>query len=398
MVKGYTYILSITLFFCMVNFLIIPSQYITLSFLLLLIPGMLMIMLLTQKAMDYKELVAVLACMILLLFSSYAIISTIILWFSYLYISLFYDHCTNVSTTLKVEKLLWNIIVLIFILTVLFVPRGINGDIVVGGGSYDGNYSGVIIFLLFMYAEKRNLKGGKLILLITLIFFSKSRGLLLMTFLFIFIRILKKLNISLPRLNRETAFLVLTITVAVVLIFSYFWVEVISLGQLAEYKTSLNDVSNRMRFSSNIYAWENQLTKTDFNMLFCGFGSDLKKTMGIPNDENVIYNGVRLIQTHNSVLNILVTMGWIPGVVFLWLLVGFICKYFTADNYEYIIPFFINSMLISVYKPNFLIFWCLIIALPCINKKPILRKKLSFTWRYTHIRKGYLCQTTAQKP
>lgn len=209
---------------------------------------------------------------------------------------------------------------------------------------------------------------------------TRSRGFFFMAASFVLIRFIRKLlnrnGRHFPKLKKKFVFTVLILVVVLVLIFSYVWVYVVSIGNLSDHRVSLNDGSNRKRFIANIYAWEEQLTKIDFNMLFCGFGGDLKLSMGIQNDENVQYLGLRLVQSHNSVLNLLVRMGWIPGIIYLWLLVSFVCKYFTENNYEYIIPFFVNSMFISVYHPNYLILWCLIIALPCVKKDRISKRKL----------------------
>ena len=381
MIRKNYFILIVTLIFCIIHFTLITSEYLTISYFILLIPGILLIFYTHSTKFNIFPIlpVAILIYVGLLYMSRYRHISTIICWMSLTYIIHYVDEVRAIKCANSLEKYCVIIAVIICFYTFVFGLKNDMGDFEFN--SYqDANYSSVVIFLLFSLAEKRGIKGSKLLLISTLLLFSNSRGLVLMTLLFYFIRLLKKCGIRFPSLNQKKVFIIFFTATVFTVIFSYIWVAVNPYNEVGAYRTTLNDGSNFGRFSANIYAWQEQLCLFNYNSILCGFGDDLKYAMGIPNNERVLYNGVRLVQTHNSILNILVSFGWIPGVAFIWILSGFIGKYFTNDNYEYIIPFFVDSMLISIFKPDFLIFWCMIIALPCVKKKS---KKLMF-----HCQKG----------
>lgn len=158
MVKRSSYVIAITLIFSMMNFLIMP-EHITYSFFILLVPGILLLIYTKSFNISYWELSLIVICMLFLLFSQYSTISTVLLWLSYLFIKLLYNNFESAKTTKRIEKILWSVVLLLIILSFIYQPDNDVGDFKVGG-NYDGNYSGVIVFLLFMYAVKRRLRGG----------------------------------------------------------------------------------------------------------------------------------------------------------------------------------------------------------------------------------------------
>ena len=363
MVKENQFIVVSTLICCIFQLMLVSSDYSTDVFFLLLISGGILILNNSRAYLHFKPAIIMtgLLYFIILLLSPYKHISTIVLWLSLIYCYFFIQKVEAIGAPSFFEKIIWCLVFIICFVTLLWGER-FNGDITFN--NYDNNYAGVTIFLFFLFAEKRNMFGRKVLFIAVLLAGTKSRSYLLMFAAFYFIRLLKKMKLRLPRLDRKRIFGLLVISIGVILVFSYVWVNVISIGQLVAYRESLNDTSNRMCFSANIYAWKEELTHLNFTTLFTGYGSNLKEIMGIPHDENILYNGVRLVVPHNMILNTLVSMGWIPGIVFWWLISCFISKYCTSENYEYIFPFLLNGMFLATNKPGFLILWLLVVALP----------------------------------
>lgn len=363
MVKESRFIVASTLLCCIFQLMLVSSDYSTEIFFLLLISGGLLILNNSRAYLHFKPaiIIAGLLYLIVLMLSPYNHISTIVLWLSLIYSFFFIQRVETIGAPSFFEKILWCFVFIISFAT-LFWGERFNGDITFN--NYDNNYAGVTIFLFFLFAEKRNMFGRKVLFIAILLAGTKSRSYLLLFAVFYFIRLLKKMKLRLPRLDRKRLLVLFVIAIVVILAFSYVWVNVISVGQLLAYRTSLNDLSNRVRFSANIYAWEEVLTNLNFTTLFTGYGGSLKEIMGIPHDDNVLYNGVRLVVPHNMILNTLVSMGWIPGIVFWWFMLCFISKYCTSENYEYIFPFLLNGMFLATNKPGFLILWLLVVALP----------------------------------
>ena len=363
MVKESRFIVVSTLICCIFQLMLVSSVYSTEIFFLLLISGGLLILNNSRAYLHFKPtiIIAGLLYLIVLRLSPYNHISTIVLWLGLIYCYFFIQKVETIGAPSFFEKILWCLVFIICFATLIWGER-LNGDITFN--NYDNNYASVTIFLFFLFAEKRNLFGKKVLFIAMLLAGTKSRSFLLLFAAFYFIRLIKKTKLRLPRLDRKRVFGLFVIATVVILAFSYVWVNVISVGQLLTYRTSLNDTSNRMRFSANIYAWEEELTHLNFTTLFTGYGSNLKEIMGIPHNENVLYNGVRLVIPHNMILNTLVSMGWIPGIAFWWLMSCLISQYCTFENYEYIFPFLFNGMVLATNKPGFLILWLLVVALP----------------------------------
>lgn len=295
-------------------------------------------------------------------------------WFCLIFIYFFMQKLHDCSYNINdrnIELLLWIFTIIVVFVQLFFGQKASSGDSLLYAAYSDRNYTGIIIFLLFSYGEKRKLPGRKALLAATLLFFSNSRSLLLLTLTYIIIKYSKHFLPDIKGKKSCYIFSIFILSGAAMIIFSYVWVYVISNFHGNAILNRLNDDSNKMRFSSNIYTWQYLMCKKE--IIFSGFGNDLKSIMGIPNNEPIIFNGVRLVRTHNSILSIIVTMGWLPGLSFIYILSKTIAKYCSKSNYEYIIPFFLNAMLIPEFEQGFLIFWFLILVIPVVNSPTTLK-------------------------
>ncbi|EZP75264.1 hypothetical protein H839_17228 [Parageobacillus genomosp. 1] len=237
--------------------------------------------------------------------------------------------------------------------------------------TWDKNYSGVVLFLFFLYCDKNNYKLGKLIVLISTLFVG-SRGFILMILSFYIIKAFKRIVFKIQNtfLFRKM-FRVFIMMLVFIYYFSLLWVNNISATNVKPYQEGINDTSNRMRFVANIKAFE--LIKENRSILFYGYDNDLKKQLGIDSDDYSKHTrvaGVRLVQTHNSLLSIIIKMGILFSILYLLLVARIIDKYYTKENAEYIFPYLINSMIMhSMLNTSLLLFWILILHIPKKNVK-----------------------------
>lgn len=229
----------------------------------------------------------------------------------------------------------------------------------------DLNFVSVMIFIFFMYCEKTGNIIGVLFAILYLIFINNSRSFFLMFIVFILMKLFKNYIWGLMTwLNIKTGKLFL-ISFLITILFSYFWVFNVSMNNLADYRESLNDGSNRMRFVSNIFFYDTALSN---EITIYGYGQDIKDVLGLNEEDyslNTQYLGVRLVQPHNSINNILLKMGIIPGILYLYFVSKLINKQLCIHNIEYIIPYFINAMIMhSCLNSILLELWYLLLLVP----------------------------------
>lgn len=236
----------------------------------------------------------------------------------------------------------------------------------------DRNYTGVFIFLLYIYSEKRKYIIGKIVGLVFLMFCTDSRSYFLLFLLFYLVRIFRKpIDKILCKLHMNKFFPFLFVITIVLTVFSYIWVYDISASGYMAHKESLNDTSNRTRFVANVKAVD--LLK-EGNAIIWGYGDSFKEALGISDYTSggkfAVYLGMPLVQPHNSVLNPVMKMGVLGAVIYFMLLSDLLNTYFNKENYEYIIPYTINSMLLhSLLETQWLLLWVMIVILPCKNCK-----------------------------
>lgn len=225
----------------------------------------------------------------------------------------------------------------------------------------DRNFTAVSVFLLFLLSNRLGKLGGVLTGLIYVIFVSESRSMVLMILLFyasvFFLKITRKRgNIKIK------AFWLLVVLTAFSIVLTYVWIYIIAVHGTDSYHVSLNDDSNLIRFVGNYKAIE-MLTSNERPLLW-GYGDYLLDYLGIA-DNFVRYMGVRLVQSHNSIINPLLRMGIIPGILYFAILGEVLDRYMKWKNLPYILPFLINALFMhSLLEMAWVTLWGLILLIP----------------------------------
>ncbi|MCS4465278.1 hypothetical protein JTT01_20070 [Clostridium botulinum] len=132
---------------------------------------------------------------------------------------------------------------------------------------------------------------------------------------------------------------------------SYIWVYKVAIDGVKEYQQGLNDTSNKMRFVANIYAID-LLKNNKEKLIFYGYDNDFKDIFGIYDYEIDLHRrfmGVRLVQPHNSILNINIRSGIIFSLLYFYILSTIIDKLYTKDNLEYILPYLFSTLFYMSY-------------------------------------------------
>jgi hypothetical protein len=112
----------------------------------------------------------------------------------------------------------------------------------------------------------------------------------------------------------------------------------------------------------------------NYNLFISGFGSDLKTVMGISDGESIKYMGQWLVQSHNSILNLLLCFGYLPGVLYLFVLFNLVKKYLNIQSIEYAIGFLLYSFIIVlIAKKGLDVFWIYVLMIPETKQRIRLR-------------------------
>lgn len=277
-----------------------------------------------------------------------------------------YDFGWNKVDKCVVRKIC-NIFYVVFLLSVIYCMI-INHSYDSGGNLYfiplgDQNWTGVLVFLFFCFSWQFKRIIGVLICSYYIIFISDSRGLLLMISAFFICKMFKKYIkylISIKIFNKM--YKIHFISTISVVILSFYWVISVIVGGVNEYREGLNDGSNKVRFVSNIYAI-NDLYETP-KLLFVGYDSELKKQWGIIDDvqdTTARVDGTRLVQPHNGVINLFVTLGVLPAVLYIYMFSSVLDKVKNDNNIELIFPYVVDAAFLHMYSIYWVMLWLFII-------------------------------------
>lgn len=241
----------------------------------------------------------------------------------------------------------------------------------------DKNYSGVIMFLFFMYCDKRKFYLGKIVSIMSILILE-SRASLLIIIILLFTKVFKKIIYSsLKKIKLDKTYKLFIIMSIFSVIFSYFWTFNVAINGLKDYQEGLNDGSNKMRFAANVYAIE--ALKNDKKLLLYGYDEDFDKIAGIDSenrDYHTRFMGARLVQPHNSILNIFIKCGVLVSLVYFYVLSKLIDKKYTIDNIEYILSYFVSCLFLHrLLDGTFLILWAIILCIPVKKYNIQTRKK-----------------------
>lgn len=235
--------------------------------------------------------------------------------------------------------------------------------------AWDKNYTGITIFLIFVYFWKRKKVFGLLSCALYAVTLN-SRLFLLNIFLFIFLSFVingitkyfeRLMNKALNFTSKEILILIMILTFLTVGL-SFFWTYYISNNKVVGYRQSLNDSSNAIRTRSNLYAVA--LLKNNSELFFYGYDDDIKIVLGVENEDTATkYNGYRLVQPHNLVLNLFLKHGIAFSLVYLYLISKILNCYWKKENLAFIITYlfanmFMHSLLSTTYLLLFFFVLC----------------------------------------
>ncbi len=246
-----------------------------------------------------------------------------------------------------------------------------QGDLAFSAYNNDKNYAAFIVFLMFMIYMKLRFLPGVIFPLIFFVFCNKSRGLLFCLLVFFVIRWGKIAFKKQIKVRRGYTLLFCVLSTLAVIGFSYLFMYGEAFSTMGGYRDSLVDGSNKMRFNANVYA-VNFIHNN--KLIWSGLGSDLTRFMGVDDGLgnymiNIQYNGFRLVQSHDSVINIATRIGIIPTLLYLFVLGIIADKYKTYDNLEYYYSFLVYGLILNYYYGPWLLAWFFVLFLKPVNYK-----------------------------
>lgn len=362
-------IYSLVMIFVVLTFFIIPSTYRSITEILFAISVLSVIgfRVLTKNKniinMNIKLnilvwlliLLGVLGCIVLL--TEYPVIN-IVRNFLYLVIAIcLLTESQNAPIERKRETWIFGIMFLsVFSQLIYTIYSGQPFQLISAGGE---NYTGVTLYLLFACSAARKEWLG-ILLVLSSVLVVESRGFLLMIAIFGVVHIFKaaiwKIMMIL-RMNR--VYKIFLLMFIVIVLFSYMWIEFVAVDVTIDNENGINDVSNKMRFISNVYAVEMILENKE--LLLLGYDNELTSKLGIEGSDYYYHqfvDGVRLVQTHNGILNMIVKNGALFSIIYLLLLGKILDNYLCKDNLQYILPYLANCLIMhSLLGGSYLLFW-----------------------------------------
>ena len=219
-------------------------------------------------------------------------------------------------------------------------------------GAWDINVGALPLFAFYCYCDAKGHKVWILLALMTTYFGRGSRGSVLIFMLFIFIKLIKYIKYKFKACSKskigttkKTFITIMGATIATI-IFSFIWTFVVSVNDVSSYHDGLNDDSNAVRFRANVYAVQKVFGSTDF--IFFGYDDDIRSALGdIDSISNYqTFMGYRLVQSHNSILNMFMKNGIIFAIIYVLLLCRLLKKYYDGEHIEYWLPYTFGAMIV----------------------------------------------------
>ena len=269
---------------------------------------------------------------------------------------------------LKIESLFYTGTTIVIIFETV-KNYGVYGASYVSG-AYDKNYFGIIVFLYFTWCWATNRKFGVLVSLFVAATIG-SRNFIIMIALFFLLDLISLFlrfhsgSISDPKSGRLSPICVFAIFLSMFILitaFSFWWSDnMVGVGTTS-YKGSMNDSSNAIRFNSDKYAIEHLLSNP--SLFLFGYDNDIINAMGIIEAaslngtetalDGTFFNGFRIVQPHNVILNLLLKEGVLFTAAYFGLLSFIFATYFRSDNSAYWVPYlfgcmFMHSLLCNYY-------------------------------------------------
>lgn len=233
-------------------------------------------------------------------------------------------------------------------------------------GTMDKNYTGILVFLLFLLSFCVKKPMGVVLSSFYLIFMTESRSIYGMLILFFFVKVFRtQIWNALCFFRLKKAFRQFIVLFLGIICLSFFWIHFVAVSPLSDYRQGINDGSNKMRFAANIYAEQQMEQRPQF--LYYGLGDDIKVVFGIDSEdfsEHTRFMGVRLVQPHNSFLNMMLRIGIIEAIIYFAFLGYILDRIKSKKNIEYYLPYLINACFMhSLLDGPYLVIWTFILMI-----------------------------------
>lgn len=232
-------------------------------------------------------------------------------------------------------------------------------------GTWDKNYSAVIIFFYMCLSMRLNKKYGFILSIIYTILLN-SRMLQLCSIISILMYIVNAKR-SVPKkhingINFKKPSTIILIFSSLTVVLSYYLTFMISPRLISSYQESIYDKSNAIRVRANVYAVE-ELTKHPRYLIY-GYDGSIKKQLSVEDEKTaVIYRGYRLVQPHNFILNFILRYGLIYTLIYLILIDKILLRYNSRNNNFILYPYIIMNMIMhSLMSTGLLVFFVYILA------------------------------------
>lgn len=232
-------------------------------------------------------------------------------------------------------------------------------------GTWDKNYSAVIIFFYMCLSMRLNKKYGFILSIIYTILLN-SRMLQLCSIISILIYIVNTKR-SVPKkhingINFKKPSTIILIFSSLTVALSYYLTFMVSPHLISSYQESIYDKSNAIRVRANVYAVE-ELTKHPRYLIY-GYDGSIKKQLSVEDEKTaVIYRGYRLVQPHNFILNFILRYGLIYTLIYLILIDKILLRYNSRNNNFILYPYIIMNMIMhSLMSTGLLVFFVYILA------------------------------------
>ena len=232
--------------------------------------------------------------------------------------------------------------------------------------TWDKNYSAVIIFLYISLSIKLKKKYGLMIgLIYTIILNSRMLQLCSVVSLLIYLYDYKKKSssaITYKPFYKNISFLIITLS-TITIIISYYLTYKVNINSITSYRESLYDKSNAIRVRANVYAVEEIVHEP--SRIIYGYDNEIKKQLDVEEEDTAtIYEGYRLVQPHNFILNFVLRYGLLYTIIYLYLLERLLAPSLNRNNRFIIIPYMVMNMIMhSLLSSGLLIFFVYILKL-----------------------------------
>ena len=161
---------------------------------------------------------------------------------------------------------------------------------------------------------------------------------------------------------KNTSFLIIILS-SITIAISYYMTYNVNTNSITSYRESLYDKSNAIRVRANVYAVEEIIHEP--SRIIYGYDNEIKKQLDVEEENTAtIYEGYRLVQPHNFILNFILRYGLLYTMIYLYLLERLLAPFMNRYNRFIIIPYIVMNMIMhSLLSSGLLIFFVYILKL-----------------------------------